>query len=236
MASSETNSTAASDDILDSNYDFLIKFMLLGDSGVGKTCFLHRYMEGEFRSRFTATVGVDFRLKKLEYDFPEDDGEEVKKKIHLQIWDTAGQERYRSLTKAFFRDGMGFLLLFDVGNVETFHSVRDWLSEIKEEAYCENPDIILIGNKCDLENRAVSEKQGQQLANELNVRYIETSAKTGYNVKKAVNELLDMVMKRMVEFLESAHEEKPRFGIPKMTGSISTDTKNEKKATTKCSC
>nr|XP_039273852.1 ras-related protein Rab-27B-like isoform X1 [Styela clava] len=236
MASSETNSTAASDDILDSNYDFLIKFMLLGDSGVGKTCFLHRYMEGEFRSRFTATVGVDFRLKKLEYDFPEDDGEEVKKKIHLQIWDTAGQERYRSLTKAFFRDGMGFLLLFDVGNVETFHSVRDWLSEIKEEAYCENPDIILIGNKCDLENRAVSEKQGQQLANELNVPYIETSAKTGYNVKKAINELLDMVMKRMVEFLESAHEEKPRFGIPKMTGSISTDTKNEKKATTKCSC
>ncbi|XP_039273853.1 ras-related protein Rab-27B-like isoform X2 [Styela clava] len=233
MASSETNSTAASDDILDSNYDFLIKFMLLGDSGVGKTCFLHRYMEGEFRSRFTATVGVDFRLKKLEYDFPEDDGEEVKKKIHLQIWDTAGQERYRSLTKAFFRDGMGFLLLFDVGNVETFHSVRDWLSEIKEEAYCENPDIILIGNKCDLENRAVSEKQGQQLANELNVPYMETSAATGNNVTKAINTLLDMVMKRMRDYVSGMDPKTGKSGEP---GNVGPETKTETQSSSSCAC
>lgn len=186
------------EDGMDTSYDYLVKLLLLGDSGVGKTCFLHRYTDDEFKSTFIATVGVDFRLKKLDYEFSEDKSVgATKKKIHLQLWDTAGQERYRSLTKAFFRDGMGFLLLFDLTSERSFKSVREWLNEIKEQAYCEKPDILLIGNKSDLENREVTSAQAKQLAGEVDIPYMETSAMTGENVTEAVNKLLDLVMNRM---------------------------------------
>ncbi|CAK8675851.1 ras-related protein Rab-27B-like [Clavelina lepadiformis] len=201
------------EDSLDTNYDFLIKFLLLGDSGVGKTCFLHRYTSGEFKPKFIATVGVDFRLKKLVYEFPEE-GEDAKKKIHLQLWDTAGQERYRSLTKAFFRDGMGFLLLFDLADENSFQSVRQWLTEIKDQAYCENPDIILIGNKSDLKTRQVTSSQAEELAGSLGIPYLETSAATGKNVIPAVNMLLDMVMKRMREYVSAMDAEKATSPAP----------------------
>ncbi|XP_002127854.2 ras-related protein Rab-27B [Ciona intestinalis] len=198
---------ASGEDNLDTNYDFLIKFLLLGDSGVGKTCFLHRYTDKEFKQKFIATVGVDFRLKKLVYEFPEEDDEDSKKKIHLQLWDTAGQERYRSLTKAFFRDGMGFLLLFDLGSENSFRSVRQWLDEIKEQAYSDEPDIVLVGNKNDLDSREVTTAEAKKLADELKIAYVETSAATGENVEYAVNHLLDLVMKRMRDYVSHMEQE-----------------------------
>ncbi|XP_030581888.1 ras-related protein Rab-27A isoform X2 [Archocentrus centrarchus] len=119
-------------------------------------------------------------------------------KIHMQLWDTAGQERFRSLTTAFFRDAMGFLLLFDLTNEQSFLNVRHWMTQLQIHAYCENPDIVLCGNKCDLsDQRAISEDQARELAEKYGVPYFETSAANGHNVSKAVEVLLDLIMKRM---------------------------------------
>jgi len=188
---------------LETSYDYLIKLLLLGNSCVGKTCFLHRYTDGQFREKFIATVGVDFRLKKLIYELPE---EEKKVKVHVQLWDTAGQERYRSLTKAFFRDGMGFLLFFDLSNENSFRSIQEWISEIRENAYTKSPDILLIGNKSDLDHRAVSSHQAKQLAESLGIPYFETSAATGDNVEEAVSLILERIMKRMIEMQQEEED------------------------------
>lgn len=115
------------------DYDYLIKFLALGDSGVGKTTFLYQYTEGVFHSRFISTVGIDFREKRLLYHARRSDGslQPRAQRINLQLWDTAGQERFRSLTTAFFRDAMGFLLLFDVTSEQSFLAVNDWLQQLK---------------------------------------------------------------------------------------------------------
>ncbi|KAL0601137.1 LOW QUALITY PROTEIN: Ras-related protein Rab-27A [Plecturocebus cupreus] len=149
-----------------SNYDYLIKFLALGDSGVGKTSVLYQYTDGKFNSKFITTVGIDFREKRVVYRANGPDGAIGRgQRIHLQLWDTAGQERFRSLTTAFFRDAMGFLLLFDLTNEQSFLNVRNWISQLHMHAYCENPDIVLCGNKSDLEDqRVVKEEEARALA------------------------------------------------------------------------
>ncbi|XP_035018593.1 ras-related protein Rab-27A isoform X2 [Hippoglossus stenolepis] len=181
----------------DGDYDYLIKFLALGDSGVGKTSFLYQYTDGTFNSKFITTVGIDFREKRVVYKSSGQDGSSGKgQKIHMQLWDTAGQERFRSLTTAFFRDAMGFLLLFDLTNEQSFLNVRNWMSQLQIHAYCENPDIVLCGNKCDLtDQRAVKEDEARELAE--NIPYFETSAANGENVSQAVDVLLDLIMRRM---------------------------------------
>ncbi|TKS70125.1 Ras-related protein [Collichthys lucidus] len=183
----------------DGDYDYLIKFLALGDSGVGKTSFLYQYTDGKFNSKFITTVGIDFRERRVVYKPPGPDGSSGKgQKIHMQLWDTAGQERFRSLTTAFFRDAMGFLLLFDLTNEQSFLNVRNWMSQLQIHAYCESPDVILCGNKCDLaEQRAVSEEEARELAEKYGIPYFETSAANGQNVSEAVDVLLDLIMKRM---------------------------------------
>ncbi|XP_053274551.1 ras-related protein Rab-27A [Pleuronectes platessa] len=183
----------------DGDYDYLIKFLALGDSGVGKTSFLYQYTDGTFNSKFITTVGIDFREKRVNYKSSGQDGSSVRgQKIHMQLWDTAGQERFRSLTTAFFRDAMGFLLLFDLTNEQSFLNVRNWMSQLQIHAYCENPDIVLCGNKCDLtDQRAVREDEARELAEKYGIPYFETSAANGENVNQAVDDLLDLIMRRM---------------------------------------
>ncbi|KAG8001522.1 Ras-related protein Rab-27A [Nibea albiflora] len=183
----------------DGDYDYLIKFLALGDSGVGKTSFLYQYTDGKFNSKFITTVGIDFRERRVVYNSTGPDGSSGKgQKIHMQLWDTAGQERFRSLTTAFFRDAMGFLLLFDLTNEQSFLNVRNWMSQLQIHAYCESPDVVLCGNKCDLsDQRAVSEEEARELAEKYGIPYFETSAANGQNVSQAVDVLLDLIMKRM---------------------------------------
>ncbi|XP_076624044.1 RAS oncogene family member Rab27 [Colletes latitarsis] len=175
-------------------YDYLIKFLALGNSGVGKTSFLYQYTDGTFDSRFMSTVGIDFKEKRVIYQTANGRTQ----RVHLQLWDTAGQERFRSLTTAFYRDSMGFLLIFDLTNEISFLEVRNWLEQLRTHAYCEDPDIILCGNKSDLEDkRVVSEDKARELAEKHGLVYLETSAATGQNVMRAVDILLDRVMSRM---------------------------------------
>ncbi|XP_045564854.1 ras-related protein Rab-27A isoform X1 [Salmo salar] len=191
----------------DGDYDYLIKFLALGDSGVGKTSFLYQYTDKKFNSKFITTVGIDFREKRVVYKSNGPEGAAGRgQRIHVQLWDTAGQERcfflcgvrFRSLTTAFFRDAMGFLLLFDLTNEQSFLNVRNWMSQLQMHAYCENPDIVLCGNKCDLqEQRAVREDEARELADKYGIPYFETSAANGQFVSQAVDVLLDLIMKRM---------------------------------------
>ncbi|XP_055298665.1 ras-related protein Rab-27A [Sitodiplosis mosellana] len=174
-------------------YDYLFKFLILGNSSVGKTSFLYQYTDGQFRSNFSSTVGVDFREKRMLYK-----SNNRNYRIHLQCWDTSGQERFRSLTTAFYRDAVGFLLVFDLTNEKSFLEVMYWMEQLKVHAYCDTPDIVLVGNKMDMERRRViTEVRARNFAEKYNLPYVETSAVTGENVKKAFEILLDLVMGRL---------------------------------------
>ncbi|CAH1373613.1 hypothetical protein MTP99_014987 [Tenebrio molitor] len=182
------------------DYDYLIKFLALGDSGVGKTSFLYQYTDGLFNSRFISTVGIDFREKRLLYQ-----SKGRNHRIHLQLWDTAGQERFRSLTTAFYRDAMGFLLLFDLTNEQSFLEIRNWVEQLRLHAYCECPDVVLCGNKADLEDRrVVTEWRAREMAEKHGLVYLETSAATGQNVSRSVETLLEKVMIRMETAVDRA--------------------------------
>ncbi|XP_046855429.1 ras-related protein Rab-26-like [Xenia sp. Carnegie-2017] len=158
-------------------FDVACKVMLLGDSGVGKTCLLVRFKDGAFLSgAFISTVGIDYRNKVVDIEDT---------KVKLQIWDTAGQERFRSVTHAYYRDSHALLLLYDITSKQSFDNIRAWLSEIKDYAP-NNVVVMLLGNKSDKYNdRAVKKEEGERLAEEYNVAFMETSAKTGMNVDLA---------------------------------------------------
>ncbi|KAJ0060285.1 hypothetical protein NL108_007789 [Boleophthalmus pectinirostris] len=157
-------------------YDISFKVMLVGDSGVGKTCLLVRFKDGAFLAgSFISTVGIDFRNKVLTIDAV---------KVKLQIWDTAGQERFRSVTHAYYRDAHALLLLYDVTNKRSFDNIRAWLTEIHEYAQ-QDVVVMLLGNKADSSHRAVKREEGERLAKEFGVPFMETSAKSGLNVELA---------------------------------------------------
>ena len=184
------------------DYDYLIKFLTLGDSGVGKTSFLHQYTSEQFESKFISTVGIDFREKRIVHRSPGVSSRA--KRINLQLWDTAGQERFRSLTTAFFRNAMGFIVMFDLTSEQSFLNVRPWLDQLRLNSYCENPDIVLCGNKADLETRrVVSFRRANEEAHKFSIPYFETSAATGQNVAQSIETLVDLVMLRMHKVVES---------------------------------
>nr|XP_023408177.1 ras-related protein Rab-3D isoform X2 [Loxodonta africana] len=145
-------------DAADQNFDYMFKLLLIGNSSVGKTSFLFRYADDSFTPAFVSTVGIDFKVKTV---YRHD------KRIKLQIWDTAGQERYRTITTAYYRGAMGFLLMYDVANQESFAAVQDWATQIKTYSW-DNAQVLLVGNKCDLEDeRVVPTEDGRRLADDL---------------------------------------------------------------------
>ncbi|GAK66173.1 rab-type small GTP-binding protein [Moesziomyces antarcticus] len=172
------------------HYDFLIKLLLIGDSGVGKSCLLLRFCDDAWTPSFITTIGIDFKIRTIELDG---------KRIKLQIWDTAGQERFRTITTAYYRGAMGILLVFDVTDQKSFENVRTWHANIEQHA-SEGVSKILIGNKSDWEEkRAVSMEQGEELAKELGIPYIETSAKSNANVEEAFFNLAREVKTRLID-------------------------------------
>ncbi|CAL8301800.1 unnamed protein product [Merluccius merluccius] len=180
-------------DAADQNFDFMFKLLIIGNSSVGKTSFLFRYADDSFTSAFVSTVGIDFKVKTV---FRND------KRIKLQIWDTAGQERYRTITTAYYRGAMGFLLMYDITNQESFNAVQDWATQIKTYSW-DNAQVILVGNKCDLEDdRIVPTEDSQRLAEDLGFQFFEASAKDNINVKQVFERLVDIICEKMNESLE----------------------------------
>ena len=166
--------------------DIVYKVLLLGDSSVGKTCFLLRYCDKSFQDAHLSTIGLDYRLKTLTL--------KNKKSIKLQIWDTAGEDRFRAITKNYYKGANGIILIYDVTNLQTYENVKNWITQIREEA---NPNVIiyLAGNKIDIpeDSRAVKTSDGQKIADEYQLPFKETSAKDGMNVNEIFQELVEKI-------------------------------------------
>mmetsp|Transcript_16837 Transcript_16837/g.27289 ORF Transcript_16837/g.27289 Transcript_16837/m.27289 type:complete len:216 (+) Transcript_16837:238-885(+) len=174
------------------NFDMQIKLLMIGDSGVGKTCLLLRYANDSFSPTFITTIGIDFKIKTITLD---------EKVVKLQIWDTAGQERFRTITTSYFRGAQGILLVYDVTDRGSFENIRNWVAQIQNHAE-NNISKVLIGNKCDVDpsERAVSYEEGKKLAAEYGIEhFFEASAKNDINVKDAFEAVATHVKTRLMQ-------------------------------------
>jgi len=155
---------------------YLFKYIIIGDTGVGKSCLLLQFTDKRFQPVHDLTIGVEFGCRMATID-----GKEIK----LQIWDTAGQESFRSITRSYYRGAAGALLVYDITRRETFNHLASWLEDAKQHAHS-NMTIMLIGNKSDLTHRrAVTYEEGEAFAKEHGLVFMETSAKTAFNVEDA---------------------------------------------------
>ncbi|XP_029372555.1 ras-related protein Rab-1B-like isoform X1 [Echeneis naucrates] len=169
-------------------YDYLFKLLLIGDSGVGKSCLLLRFSDDTYTDSYISTIGVDFKIRTIDMD-----GKTVK----LQIWDTAGQERFRTITSSYYRGAHGIIIVYDITEQESFNNVRQWLDEIERYA-CENVSRLLVGNKSDLvSKKVVDAATAQDLASSLRIPFLETSSKTSDNVEKAFLTMASEIHKRL---------------------------------------
>jgi small GTP-binding protein len=178
----------------DQSFDYMFKLLIIGNSGVGKTSFLFRYCDSTFTGLYQTTVGIDFKVKTVVRN---------DKLFKLQIWDTAGQERYRTITTAYYRGAMGFVLMYDITKMDSFLAVQDWSSQVKSYSW-DNAQVVLVGNKSDLEDeRVVSREQGEHLAEQLGLPFFETSAKIGSNVPEVFDRLVDLICEAMSKSLDN---------------------------------
>eukprot|EP00029_Vermamoeba_vermiformis_P009574 TRINITY_DN4817_c0_g1_i1.p1 TRINITY_DN4817_c0_g1~~TRINITY_DN4817_c0_g1_i1.p1 ORF type:complete len:209 (-),score=49.33 TRINITY_DN4817_c0_g1_i1:88-714(-) len=170
-------------------YDYLFKLLLIGDSGVGKSCILLRFADDTYTDSYISTIGVDFKIKTIDLD-----GKTVK----LQIWDTAGQERFRTITSSYYRGAHGIIIVYDVTDQVSWFNVKQWLQEIERYA-CENVNKLLVGNKADLTSkRAVDTNTAKEYADSLGIPFIETSAKNSTNIEKAFVMMAREIKNRMI--------------------------------------
>ncbi|CAD8134898.1 unnamed protein product [Paramecium octaurelia] len=163
------------------DYHYSVKFIIVGNSGVGKSCLLHQFIEGQFKNSMDSTIGVEFGQKLINYK---------DRVIKINIWDTAGQESFRSITRAYYRGSIACLLVYDVTKKKSFHHLINWLNEVKQDSSAE---IMIVGNKIDQWGREVSQVEGQQLAQQTGCLYLETSARTGENVILAFETLVQRI-------------------------------------------
>ena len=167
-------------------YDYLFKLLLIGNSSVGKSSLLVRFVDDIWEENFVPTIGVDFKLKTLEVNG---------KKVKLQIWDTAGQERFKNITASYYRGGNGVLVVYDITDRDSFTNLTSWLIEIEKNAN-KNVFKLLIGNKNDLESeRKVTFNEGKEFADSNGMKFIETSAKTADKVYEAFELLTKEIIK-----------------------------------------
>ena len=202
----------------DENYDMIFKLVLIGDSFVGKTNIMSKYLKNEFHEDSKATVGVEFGSRQFNIE-----GHVVK----AQIWDTAGQERYKAITSAYYKGAKGAFIVYDITRKESFDNVTKWAEQLKSTAD-KNLTIIIIGNKTDLEDqRQVKTEEGQNKANELESAFIETSAASGSNLDKAFEMMINEVYKK-------CHEEMLAEGDVEIEGgediNLAKKSENTKKA------
>jgi len=169
-------------------YDYLFKLLLIGDSGVGKSCMLLRFADDTYTESYISTIGVDFKIRTLELEG---------KTCKLQIWDTAGQERFRTITSSYYRGAHGIIIVYDVTDKESFNNVKHWMQEIDKYA-AEGVNRLMIGNKCDLTSKkVVSYDEAKELADSLSVNFLETSAKNAHNVEQAFQQMAGEIKTRV---------------------------------------
>ena len=167
-------------------FDYLFKLLIIGEATVGKTCLLLRYADDSFTQNHITTIGIDFKTKFITIN---------NSVIKLQIWDTAGQERFRTITKSYYKDANGIILTYDISNSDSLKNIQNWMKLIEqnaEDGVCK----ILVGNKCDLENRVIQKEEGEKIAQDFGMKFFETSAKSDINVDEAFNCLVSMILEK----------------------------------------
>ena len=170
---------------LDSDFDYTIKILVVGDSTVGKTNFIRMFIENKFNQNYMTTSGIDLKTSSIEIK---------NKKIRVQLWDTAGQEKYKAITKNLFLKVQAALIVYDITNEETFNNLKTWVRSIKDECG-KQIQMLIIGNKNDLnEERVVDKNIAMEYAKEEKIDYLETSSKTGDNIQKAISLLCEKVL------------------------------------------
>ncbi|GIQ87110.1 Ran GTPase [Kipferlia bialata] len=170
------------------SYDYLFKIVLIGDSAVGKSNILSRFIRNEFNLDSKTTIGVEFSNRTLTID---------EKSIKTQIWDTAGQERYRAITSAYYRGAVGALLVYDITRKQTFENCERWLNEMADHAP-HDIVVLLVGNKTDLRHlRVVSTDEGRRFAERRHINFIETSARDGSHVDEAFRLILTDIKRQI---------------------------------------
>ena len=193
------------------DYDYLFKVLLIGNSSVGKSSLLLRFVDNQWSDLFVPTIGVDFKIRTMEID---------NKNVKLQIWDTAGQERFKNITASYYRGAHGIFVVYDISDTVSFKNINNWLIEIEKNAN-KNVYKILVGNKCDLEDkRTVSYQQGKELAETYGMQFIETSAKSNTNVDEAFQLLGREVMKMSLNDKEKNFGNKNKMKLDKKTEDI----------------
>ncbi len=176
----------------DEESDFLLKIVLIGDSGVGKTNLLGRFTRNTFEENTRNTIGVDFSAHDMQVN---------NKTVKAQFWDTAGQEKYRAIASAYYKNAHGAVIVYDITRRETFDNVDNWLRELRENGE-KNIQIIVLGNKCDLEHeRKVTKEDAKKYSESHGLFYMETSAKT--NEDDCVGHAFSILIEEIIKKLES---------------------------------
>ncbi|KAK1432722.1 hypothetical protein QVD17_09620 [Tagetes erecta] len=180
------------------SYDYLFKFIIIGDTGVGKSCLLLQFTDKRFQPVHDLTIGVEFGTRIVSADA---------RPVKIQIWDTAGQEAFRSITRSYYRGAAGALLVYDITRRETFSHLAGWLEDARQHG---NPNmtVMLVGNKTDLSHkRAVSKEEGEQFAKENGLLFLEASARTSNNVDEAFLKTAEKILERIQEGVIDATDE-----------------------------
>ena len=205
----------------ESKEDFKLKIVVVGDSGVGKTNLIKRFITNEFSENFKATIGVEFMSKTYKIN---------KHLFKIEIWDTAGQERYKSITAVYYKGAKGGLIVYDTTDKNTFDNIDKWLTEIKDKT-SKDIKLMLIGNKIDLKDyRDVQNEEALEKAKTLGIPLMETSALDATNVKEAFYDLLKEIYKEMKDKINN-----PEYKQSNDKKGIDLSTKAEKKKSG-CGC
>jgi small GTP-binding protein len=169
--------------------EYVIKILTLGDSGVGKTSIIQKFVNDKFNQNMLSTIGVDFQSKEIIIN---------NTKIKLKIWDTTGQERFKTLTSQYYNGADGALLIFDVTSKLSFERINFWINELKEKKKLNELGLLLIGNKIDLnEKRNVKKEEAEEFAKEYNINYYETSALQNINIKNIINDIAQQCLNKI---------------------------------------
>ena len=172
------------------NFHYLLKYVIIGDSGVGKSNILLQYINGKFVEDFKATVGVEFGAKNIE----------INNRIYrIQVWDTAGQEQFRSIARAYYKNSVCACIVYDITSRNSFNSIQNWIDDCTKQTP-KSILLILIGNKNDLnDKREVQYEEGAEFARKRNMIFLETSAKTGNNINDIFEKSVQQIDKNILE-------------------------------------
>ncbi|EEA05488.1 uncharacterized protein CMU_024940 [Cryptosporidium muris RN66] len=208
-------------------YDYLFKFIIIGDAGAGKSCLLHQFIENKFKKGSSHTIGVEFGSKIITTGG---------KRVKLQIWDTAGQERYRSVTRSYYRGAAGALIVYDITNRETYNHLVNWLADARTLARVDI-SIIGVGNKVDLKDkRQVTFLEASRCAQENDILFLETSALTGEGVEEVFVKVTRLILSK-IEDGTIDPSTMTSSGIQSSTRSqLNASSNNDNTKTSKCLC